>query len=166
MVWSSVSKEDILEMGAVSKETHGILDELFSTIPDADVHILFTELEEGGLKASLRSSDAVNVSSLAAKTYGGGGHARAAGFRVQSEQNFGLQVLECVQTLKEAKEADESKEAPAFAPDGATAGKEESKESSASTDKTENDQKEQKDIKDQKETNDDIDIVSTLTEGK
>jgi phosphoesterase RecJ-like protein len=101
IVWSSVSREDLAEMGATSKETHGILDELISTIPDADVHVLFTELEEGGLKASMRSSTAVNVSKLAGETYGGGGHAQAAGFRVPQFSNFELQVLESIQKLKE-----------------------------------------------------------------
>ncbi len=101
IVWSSVSKEDLAEMGASSKETHGILDELISTIPDADVHVLFTELEEGGLKASMRSSAAVDSSQLAGRTFGGGGHARASGFRVKSFDNFQLAVLECIQKLKD-----------------------------------------------------------------
>lgn len=101
IVWSQVSKEDLQEMGASSKETHGILDELISTIPDADVHVLFTETEDGGLKASLRSSAAIDVSRLAGETYGGGGHARASGFKVKTFSNFSLQVLECVQKLKE-----------------------------------------------------------------
>ncbi|MDD5470117.1 MAG: DHHA1 domain-containing protein, partial [Candidatus Peribacteraceae bacterium] len=101
IVWSTVSREDLAEMGAGSKETHGLLDELISTIPDADVHVLFTELEEGGLKASMRSSPAINVSKLAAETYGGGGHARAAGFRIKRFANFDLQVLECIQKLRD-----------------------------------------------------------------
>lgn len=102
IVWSSVSKEDLAEMEATSKETSGILDELISTIPDADVHILFTEMEEGGgLKASMRSSAAVDVSNLAGKLFGGGGHPRAAGFRVKDFENFDLAVLDCVQKLKE-----------------------------------------------------------------
>ncbi len=101
IVWSSVSKEDLAEMEANSKETHGILDELISTIPDADVYVLFTELEEGGLKASMRSSAAVDVSRLSARTFGGGGHARASGFKVAQFDNFQLQVLECIRTLKE-----------------------------------------------------------------
>lgn len=100
IVWSFISKEDLAEMGATSKETHGILDELISNIPDSDVHVLFTELEEGGLKASMRSSDSIDVSSLAGQTYGGGGHPRAAGFRVTQFENFELQVLECIQALK------------------------------------------------------------------
>lgn len=101
IVWSSISKEDLAEMDSKSSETHGILDELISTIPDADVYVLFTELEEGGLKASLRSSAAVDVSRLAGQTFGGGGHPRAAGFRVREFSNFALQVLACVQTLQE-----------------------------------------------------------------
>jgi len=101
IVWSAVSREDLAEMDATSKETHGILDELISTIPDADVYVLFTELEEGGLKASMRSTAAIDVSQLAGKTYGGGGHARAAGFKVASFGNFQLQVLESIQKLKE-----------------------------------------------------------------
>jgi hypothetical protein len=88
-------------MGAESKEVSGILDELISTIPNADVHVVFTELEEGGLKASLRSSPAIDANRLAAQLFGGGGHPRAAGFRIPRFQNFALQVLECVQKLKE-----------------------------------------------------------------
>jgi phosphoesterase RecJ-like protein len=114
IVWSSVSREDLAEMGAKSRETHGILDELISTIPDADVHILFTELEEGGLKASMRSSPGLNVSKLAGEAYGGGGHAQAAGFRVAQFSNFELQVVECVQKLKEgiARQRQESQSLP------------------------------------------------------
>ena len=49
----------------------------------------------------MRSSDTIDASALAARTYGGGGHPRAAGFRVPRFENFELQVLECVQTLKQ-----------------------------------------------------------------
>ncbi|MDD4319663.1 MAG: bifunctional oligoribonuclease/PAP phosphatase NrnA [Candidatus Peribacteraceae bacterium] len=101
IVWSVVSKEDLQEMGASSQETTGILDELISTVPHADVHVLFTETETGGIKASMRSSNAVDASRLAAETYGGGGHPRAAGFRIRSMGNFQLQVLESIQRLKE-----------------------------------------------------------------
>ena len=104
IVWSEISREDLQEMGASSRETHGILDELISTIPDGSVHALFTEVEEGGLKASMRSSAEVDCSKLAAETFGGGGHPRAAGFRVKQYSNFQLQVLECVQKLKEGIE--------------------------------------------------------------
>lgn len=117
IVWSLISNADLAEMGATSKETHGLLDELISTIPDADVHVLFTELEDGGLKASMRSSPSINVSKLAGDTYGGGGHARAAGFRVKQFPNFELQVLECIQKLKDGIIAQrEDAQAPRPAP--------------------------------------------------
>lgn len=115
LAWSNVSREDLSEMNADSKETHGILDELISTIPEAEVYILFTELEEGGLKASLRSTAAVNVNDLAAKLYQGGGHARAAGFRLEKTNNFQLAVLECVQKIKNYLVADNQ---PAAVSDG------------------------------------------------
>lgn len=101
IVWSTISREDLAEMEATPKETSGILDELISTIPEADVHVLFTELEEGkGLKASMRSSAAVDSSSLAGQLFGGGGHPRAAGFRVRDVDNFNLQVLDCIQKIR------------------------------------------------------------------
>jgi len=105
IVWSSISREDLAEMGASSKETHGILDELISTIPDADVYVLFTEMEDGGLKASARSSAAIDVSALAAEAFGGGGHPRAAGFRIKEYDNFDLQVLDCIRRLKDCMRA-------------------------------------------------------------
>lgn len=99
IVWSGISREDLTEMGAGSQETHGILDELLCTIPGADAYVLFTEMEEGGLKASLRTSARVDASVLAGRAYGGGGHPRAAGFKVPTRGNFQLQVLSCIQRL-------------------------------------------------------------------
>jgi phosphoesterase RecJ-like protein len=99
IVWSAVSREDLAEMGSTSKETAGILDELISTVPDADVHALFTEVEEGGFKASLRSSQAIDVNKIASKLFNGGGHARASGFRLKQYGNFQLKVVECVKQI-------------------------------------------------------------------
>lgn len=101
IVWSAVSKEDLAEMEAGSKETAGILDELISTIPDAQLHILFTETEKGELKASMRSSASIDSSALAGQLFGGGGHPRAAGFRVKGFDNFDLAVLDAIQKLKQ-----------------------------------------------------------------
>lgn len=101
IVWSTVTRDDLAEMGAQSKEVHGVLDELISTIPQADVHVMFTETEEGILKASLRSSPAIDANRLAGELFGGGGHPRAAGFRVSGIGNFSLAVLECVQKIKD-----------------------------------------------------------------
>ncbi|MDD5055138.1 MAG: bifunctional oligoribonuclease/PAP phosphatase NrnA [Candidatus Peribacteraceae bacterium] len=100
IVWSTVSRDDFAEMGSTSKETQGILDELISTVPDADVHALFTEVEDGGFKASLRSSAAIDVNVMAGRLFGGGGHSRASGFKVKQYPNFQLKVIECIQQMK------------------------------------------------------------------
>lgn len=100
IVWSTVSRDDFAEMASTSKETQGILDELITTVPDADVHALFTEVEEGGFKASLRSSAAIDVNVMAGRLFGGGGHARASGFKVKQYPNFQLKVIECIQQMK------------------------------------------------------------------
>lgn len=123
IVWSAISKEDLAEMEAGSKETHGILDELISTIPDADVYVLFTEIEEGGFKASMRSTAAVDVSDLSGKLFGGGGHARASGFKLKQYDNFPLAVLECIQKLKDGMREQRSKEQdiPPVSPSNAAA---------------------------------------------
>ncbi len=114
IVWSSISREDLTEMGAKSKESAGILDELISTIPDADVHALFTEIEDGGFKASLRSSTAIDVNKAAGRLFEGGGHARAAGFKIKQYGNFQLKVVECVKLLTEEmkRQRDETQSAP------------------------------------------------------
>ncbi len=147
IVWSAISKEDLAEMDASSKETHGILDELISTIPDADIYILFTEVEEGGLKASMRSSAAVDVSRLAAQTFGGGGHARASGFRIPRFDNFQLQVLECVKTLKDTIDRWKKEDAMMIErPQGLPVTKEQSKAPKQSKTPVAPKQKESKDV--------------------
>lgn len=113
IVWSAISNEDLQEMGASSKETAGLLDELISAIPDADVHALFTEVEGGGFKASMRSNSIIDVNRAAGRLFGGGGHARASGFKIKQYSNFQLQVIECVQKLKEEmkRQRDEASDA-------------------------------------------------------
>src|SRR3989338_1377605 len=157
IVWSSISKEDLQEMEASSKETHGILDELISTIPNADVHVLFTEVEEGGLKASMRSSAAVDCSRLAGETYGGGGHARASGFRVRTFSNFQLQVIECVQKLKEGMERQRKEgDAPRAVPEAHTPMQHDQQATSAIEVKT---------AEEKKQTPKERDIAQDLTKG-
>lgn len=116
IVWSAVSREDLTEMGAQSKEVSGILDELISTIPDADIHAIFVETEEGEVKASVRSSPAIDANRLAGQLFGGGGHPRAAGFKLPKSGNFQLAVLEAVQKLKEgmARQREDTFDAPTF----------------------------------------------------
>ena len=54
---------------------------LLSTVREADIVIMLTERQDGRVKISWRSRPGINVGTLAA-TFGGGGHAQAAGAEV------------------------------------------------------------------------------------
>lgn len=63
------------------------LSDEFATYPRAiagvEVSALFREMEDGRTKVSMRSKDHVDVAAIS-RGFGGGGHARAAGFRVRA----------------------------------------------------------------------------------
>ena len=77
LVWSELLSSDLAAAGIEAVEAEGLIDHI-RVAREADVAILLTETAEG-TKASLRSRATVDVGALAA-TFGGGGHARAAGF--------------------------------------------------------------------------------------
>jgi phosphoesterase RecJ-like protein len=76
VAWMSLTKRDLERMGS-----HDDLDGLVNyarNIDGVDVGILFREMEERAVKVSFRSRALVDVGKVA-KSFGGGGHARAAG---------------------------------------------------------------------------------------
>lgn len=81
VVSSVVTEGDFKIIGAHSSDTGGIVD-LMNTIPDASFTLLLAE-DEGWVKGSLRTQrDDVNLSDIAGQ-FGGGGHKKASGFRLQ-----------------------------------------------------------------------------------
>ncbi len=78
----SVSQEMFMSSGASMEDVDN-----FTGFPrmlkDAKVAVLLTELEDGTLRASLRSKGDTDVRIVAQK-FGGGGHKRAAGFRTSA----------------------------------------------------------------------------------
>lgn len=77
LVWSELRADDLADAGLDPVESEGLIDYI-RIAREADVAVLLTETDEG-TKASLRSRATVDVGALAA-SFGGGGHARAAGF--------------------------------------------------------------------------------------
>ncbi len=72
---------DFEECG-VDPETAGGLSNFFNELAGARIILVLTEIAEGLIKGSLRTtSDEVDVAKLAA-IWGGGGHAKAAGFTI------------------------------------------------------------------------------------
>jgi phosphoesterase RecJ-like protein len=85
IVWSNATTSDFQESAATDEDAAGIIDELLTNAPGAEIVVLFRELADGGMKASLRTTTpAVSASELASE-FGGGGHLQAAGFRVADE---------------------------------------------------------------------------------
>lgn len=85
LVYSTVTLEDLADTGATGDDTGGIIDELMSNAPDAEVVMLLKEKEPGYVGGSLRApGNLADVSEIAQKI-GGGGHKKAAGFRVRDK---------------------------------------------------------------------------------
>ncbi len=78
---SVLTLEDIKQCGASAEETGGVID-LLNTLAGAQFTVLLAEDEKGFVKGSFRTQkDDVDVAEIASQ-FGGGGHKKAAGFRV------------------------------------------------------------------------------------
>lgn len=84
IVWSTISAQEIAEVGAHETETEGVINDLISTAPNANLVMLLAERRPGFVTASLRTnSELVDVDRVAL-AFGGGGHRKAAGFRIEN----------------------------------------------------------------------------------
>lgn len=80
----TVRKTDFTETGASVADTEAVIN-IPLQIRTVEVSILLTELMDNGpVRVSLRSKGAVDVAKFA-ETFGGGGHARAAGLKVEGD---------------------------------------------------------------------------------
>lgn len=83
LVWSVLTAKDFAEIGGSPDETEGVIDELMSNAPGAEIIFLLKEkgpMETGGSIRTLTPT--IDASKLAA-LFGGGGHMQAAGFKMQ-----------------------------------------------------------------------------------
>lgn len=79
--WSAVPLQYFAETGAKKEETGGVIDELMTSVPGADIVLLLTEKEPREISGSVRTKKGVNSADLAG-LFGGGGHPGAAGFKL------------------------------------------------------------------------------------
>ncbi|MFX3632962.1 MAG: bifunctional oligoribonuclease/PAP phosphatase NrnA [Candidatus Pristimantibacillus sp.] len=89
--WLYIEKNDMKEIGAVSEDIEGIVNYALN-IDGVEVGILFKETEDGAVKASLRSAGKVDVAAIA-QSFGGGGHVRAAGCRLNNPLPVAIEEL-------------------------------------------------------------------------
>jgi phosphoesterase RecJ-like protein len=79
LVWSTLELADLTAAGAGPDESEGLID-MLAQARDAEVAVLFKEAD-GATRISVRTRDSVDATVLTG-TFGGGGHARAAGATV------------------------------------------------------------------------------------
>lgn len=105
VIASYVTGEDMKQVGALPRHMEGIVSTLRSVRGTRVAFFLYENLD-GTYKGSARAfGDDVNLAELAAK-YGGGGHAKAAGFTVEGDpQHFIEQLVSDVEAIyREKKE--------------------------------------------------------------
>jgi phosphoesterase RecJ-like protein len=84
LVILEAAPEQFAKHGLVGADTDGLVD-LPRGIAGAEVVVLFSEVEPGKVKVSMRSTGRVSVDSLAS-SLGGGGHAHAAGVQLRGSR--------------------------------------------------------------------------------
>jgi phosphoesterase RecJ-like protein len=82
ITWSVIGVEVARRYGAL-EEYEGVMEHL-RNLEGTEIAVLFRELEGGEVKVSLRSTGAADVASLA-RSFGGGGHEKAAGATVAGD---------------------------------------------------------------------------------
>lgn len=100
IVWSTITKEDLMETGASEASSDGLIDELMTNAPGAEIVILMKDSFDGEMSASLRSTS-VSVDTLPiSANFGGGGHKMASGFK-QKGHNFNLFIADVISFAEE-----------------------------------------------------------------
>lgn len=78
---TAITRDDLTASKALEEDLTGLSNFLYAMLEEAGTVIVLRETEDGGVKASCRSNTR-DVAKLAEK-YGGGGHTKAAGFKVE-----------------------------------------------------------------------------------
>lgn len=95
LVYSVISQKDLEDTGASASDSGGIIDELMSNAPGAEVVMLLKEKAPGLVSGSLRAPGQIADVSEIAGRLGGGGHKKAAGFRIHEKPlEEALQIAE------------------------------------------------------------------------
>ncbi|AZK47749.1 DHH family phosphoesterase [Paenibacillus lentus] len=79
--WVTIDDEDMKQSGAIHEDLEGIVN-YPRNIQGVEVGLLFKVIDENTVKVSMRSAGKVDVAAVA-HSFGGGGHVRAAGVRMQ-----------------------------------------------------------------------------------
>ncbi len=91
-----ITAEDMAEFGAQSKHLEGIVQQLRDTT-GVEVAVFLYELEDGDFKGSTRATGDVDLTVITGE-FGGGGHKKAAGFSVNTNDPWSIinRIIEMV----------------------------------------------------------------------
>ncbi|GFN31848.1 DHH family phosphoesterase [Paenibacillus xylaniclasticus] len=93
--WLFIEANDLSATGAAPEDLEGLVN-YARNVDGVEVGILFKELMNGQVKVSLRSAGMADVAAIA-QSFGGGGHVRAAGCRLDGPLQQSMeQVVEAV----------------------------------------------------------------------
>ena len=96
LLWSTVSKDDLLDTGAKTEDLDGIVDELLATAPGMEIVLLIKEREDGVISTSVRTTTPLCDAAEFAGHFGGGGHTQAGGFKIRGSKPFEVVVGEVI----------------------------------------------------------------------
>lgn len=123
IAWTTVSNIDFTETNASEHELDGLMDQLITSASDADIVFLIRETQEGDIKVSLRSLKNIDITPIVLP-FGGGGHQRAAGFKISNstlEKAKSLVVDSVKDFMKDYLERSKKSSSPvSFSPVGST----------------------------------------------
>lgn len=91
VIVSFITKEEMDEYGVLPRHLEGIVQQLRNT-KEAEVAIFLYQTDEKGYKVSTRATGDVDLTVLAQK-FGGGGHAKAAGFSIYENPQSAIQKI-------------------------------------------------------------------------
>lgn len=103
MVWSTINHEDFVESEAEPEETEGIIDDLLSNAPGAEIIFLIKQNPDYVSISTRSTANGIDVGKLCTEN-GGGGHPRAAGFKVPGRRPFDEVVSEVVKKVRDFQE--------------------------------------------------------------
>lgn len=97
LVWSVLTAKDFADIGGSPDETEGVIDELMSNAPGAEIVFLLKEKSPQEVNGSIRTLTPTIDASKLASLFGGGGHTQAAGFKI-----FGKTIQDAEQQVVDA----------------------------------------------------------------
>ncbi len=83
LVWATATYADLSNTESTPEAFSGLIDELMTSIPGAEIVMLITEREPQVVSGSIRTTRGLNAAEIAERL-GGGGHPGAAGFKLMA----------------------------------------------------------------------------------